>query len=140
MSDSLSPAHLALARRLARRYHCPGHTAEDLQQEAVLVILKALPVHRPEMGPVEAYLNVCVRSHLSRLVAADRRRDAGRQPLDDMYADPEPGPAEQAQRNEALTAARRSAILRRVLGGDPLTAAERALKQRAVARLRRKFG
>ncbi len=131
---------IALARGVVRRgrYRCPGHSRQDLEQEAAVVALQhADSVH------VERH----VRRHLEALVARERRR-AGRQaPLD----------AEPAARDTAdlprladlsldtLTARERLVLERTAEGApDPVIAGElgctldavRKARSRAAARVR----
>jgi len=139
----LTAEHYALARYLARRYRCPTHDGDDLEQEALVVILKALPLYRPEMGPEMALLTMCIRSHLSRLVRSDLSRRSREEPFGDEFLDGrhsnEPDPAEAAQDHEALERAREFPALRRLLAGESADGAEYKRRQRAIAKLSEEF-
>lgn len=97
----------ALARRAAARYRVPGCTRDDLLQEAWLAILTAAPLYDPARHGARraAYLTVCIRHHLCRLLAR-----AGRTQMPPLAGDTpgrELAPDEQAIFNEQLRRPRR---------------------------------
>lgn len=153
---SLQPEYIALARNLARKYHAAGHDPGDLAQEALLAVMLALPVHTPDKGPIEAYLTVCVRSHLSRLTRCDHRRARLHEPTGDDWLDRRPGhepdPALAAEHADfweharSIWPARQAEVIERIRQGESVAQIAEALgmtaeavrqaQHRAIARLR----
>jgi RNA polymerase sigma factor (sigma-70 family) len=97
----LSADHVTLARRLSRRYHCPGLDADDLTQEAVLAVLAALPLYEPRHGEASAYLAVSISRRLNRLIERDLNRAERESELADVHSDPSPSPQDVAIAHEA---------------------------------------
>lgn len=92
----MSPDHIfQLARRVACRYRYPGVSADDLRQEAALVILQGL---RDTLD--ESHLVVLARRHLGRICKRACRHvtspiDQAPEPIDDS-----PQPVEVMTREE----------------------------------------
>lgn len=64
-----------LAYRIAGRYYLPGGDRDDLRQEALFGVFKALRDHRPERGRLEAFVVLCVERHLaSKLKGANAEK------------------------------------------------------------------
>jgi RNA polymerase sigma factor (sigma-70 family) len=153
-------AYLALAREVAERYGrpgcAPGLDRTDLVQEATVAMLSALPLYDAgEHGSQSGYLVRCIQSHLSRLSGRQRSRTARLQPLsarEAPLADPRPGPAELAERqdlwrraDEVLTDRQRAVLAYQAAGWSTAEiagllgvsqAAVRGLRRAAIARLR----
>ena len=72
--EDTTPLH-ELATRCARRYRIPGMTSDDVEQEAALALLQALPSHDPgRHGPAGGYLRNKITARLSRLCEQAKRR------------------------------------------------------------------
>lgn len=66
--DGVTPELYQVARQESWRYYVPGYTREDMEQEALLAIIQALPKHRPERGPVTTYARFAARRNIQDLI------------------------------------------------------------------------
>lgn len=72
---AIDPSLILLACKVSRRYRCSSFSREDLEQEAILLLLQALPLYLPQRhGPLEGFITNRIRAHLSRLVAREQRQ------------------------------------------------------------------
>jgi RNA polymerase sigma-70 factor (ECF subfamily) len=104
--EGVLAAHGALVRRVAATYERDPAAREDLLQEILLALWRALPRFRGECSERTFVLRV---AHNRALTHAFRRRPRGL-PLEEADAVPDPGPgpersASLAQRRERLLAA-----------------------------------
>lgn len=53
-----------VSKRLSYRYVFPPYTAEDIEQEAIIIGLKALPFYNKDKGPLFSYMWVHINNRL----------------------------------------------------------------------------
>lgn len=67
-AEELVGRYQALAFAIARRYQGKGIADEDLEQVALIALLKAIHRYKPERGPLKSYAAVTVAGELKRQV------------------------------------------------------------------------
>ena len=73
--DQLLTRYRRFARARARAYFVAGGDAEDLEQEALIALVKAARDHRPQDGPFRPFADLCItRGLVSAIRRANRQK------------------------------------------------------------------
>ena len=73
--DELVARYRRFARARARAYFVAGGDADDLEQEALIALVKAAGDHRPEDGPFRPFADLCItRGLVSAIRRANRHK------------------------------------------------------------------
>ena len=73
--DQLLTRYRRFARSRARAYFVAGGDAEDLEQEALIALVKAARDHRPQDGPFRPFADLCItRGLVSAIRRANRQK------------------------------------------------------------------
>lgn len=147
--------YCAVIVSFARKQGLDDHSADDVLQETVMVVMRKLPAFEyvPQQSCFRSWLLTIVaykvresrrRSHMDRLISMDAESGEGGEPLHERFASEEPDASEnveQAWRTSLIEEA-----LQQVLG-DPRTKPETievfracALEGRPVAEVAARFG
>ena len=73
--DELVTRYRRFARARARAYFVAGGDADDLEQEALIALVKAAGDHRPQDGPFRPFADLCItRALVSAIRRANRHK------------------------------------------------------------------
>jgi RNA polymerase sporulation-specific sigma factor len=73
--DVLITRYRRFARARARAYFVAGGDADDLEQEALIALVKAAGDHRPDEGPFRPFADLCItRALVSAIRRANRQK------------------------------------------------------------------
>ena len=73
--DELVARYRRFARARSRAYFVAGGDADDLEQEALIALVKAAGDHRPEDGPFRPFADLCItRGLVSAIRRANRHK------------------------------------------------------------------
>ena len=94
--------YLPMIRRRAARYFLPGMEAEDVVQEGLIGLLKAVRLYDPRQGPFAAFVSVCVASTMATAAKAALSQKSRPlsdysplEELDEVRRDPQVSPEEE---------------------------------------------
>ena len=71
--ETLLTRYKSIATALARRYFLIGGDAEDLAQEGMIALYRAIKTYRPESGAFPAYAGGCVKNRLLDVIKSANR-------------------------------------------------------------------
>lgn len=100
---------MPMIRRKAGQYHLPGMDCEDIIQEGLVGLLKAIRLYDPAMSGFSTFASLCVSSHMA--TAAKAALSQKSRPLRDYapldhptvsFGEPMPGPEDQAILSEQV--------------------------------------
>ena len=97
-----------MIRRKAGQYHLPGMDAEDVVQEGLLGLLKAVRLYDEAISSFATYASLCVSSHMASAAKAALSQKSrplrDYAPLDqhDSFPEPAVGPEDQAILSEQM--------------------------------------
>jgi RNA polymerase sporulation-specific sigma factor len=67
-------ANLRLAKKLARKFHAPGMDADDLEQEAMIALIRTVDAYDPDKGRFSTLAYPAITNYLATVVCRTKRR------------------------------------------------------------------
>lgn len=120
--EGLLTRHRGLARARSRRYFVVGGDADDLEQEALIGLYKAVRDYRPEHEvPFRAFAEVCItRQLLSAIKTANRHKHRPLNASVSLHANGDAGQDEGRDLREQLAGPRGTDPADRIVSGERL--------------------